>query len=380
VAPVGPWVDDRFYRKQAERYGPVFKTSHVVFPTVCVIGLRTGIELLREHDAVLDTPPARFSTFIDEGFVRYMTPELHAEYWQAMRKGVTGPLIREAEPDIARIVRRELGRPRSIGATSDRIACIVLLRLVFGIPPDDPEMEQVVKLYQVIDPRRAWRSSRTGVLGAIEETESIIRRRAPAGFFGAALAGGDGAIDERVLLRNFVLLNHTAGGDMGGMLAWIVRKLTDDPEWVDRVRAEEPPSGLARRIAQETLRLEQSEFLTRRATTDIHWQGYVIPKGWRVRVCVRESHRSPEIFDQPDLFDPDRFLTAPPARDVYSPFGVTSTRTSCLGEPLTLTVGRIFVDELVRGFDWTVVSDGPREFSGFHWRPSRRFRIVLAPR
>jgi (+)-abscisic acid 8'-hydroxylase len=126
--------------------------------------------------------------------------------------------------------------------------------------------------------------------------------------------------------------------------------------------------------------MEQSEFITRRATEDIHWEGYLIPKGWRLRVCVRESHRSAEIFDHPDRFDPDRFLSAPPTRDDYSPFGVTSTRTSCLGEPLTLTVGRIFVDELVRGYDWTVVSDGPREFSGFHWRPSRRFSIALAPR
>ena len=380
LAPVGPWVDDRFYGKQAARYGPVFKTSHVVFPSVCVVGLKTGIELLREHDAVLDTPPARFSTFIDGGFVRYMTPRTTRRYWRAMRKGVTGSIIRDAESDIAEIVRSELGRPGPIPATTDRIACRVLLRLLFGIPPDDPDMDRVVALYQVIDPRRAWRSSRKGVLAAIEETEAIVRRRGqrPASSV-RRLAAGEGAVDERILLRNFVILNHTAGGDLGGLLAWIVRKLTDHPEWVERVRAEEPPSALARRIAQETLRLEQAEFLTRRATEDIHWNGYVIPRGWRVRICVRESHRSAAIFEQPDRFDPDRFLASPPSRDVYSPFGVTSTRISCLGEPLTLTVGRIFVDELVRGFDWTVVSDGPREFSGFHWRPSRRFRIALAP-
>jgi cytochrome P450 len=265
----------------------------VVFPTVCVVGLKTGIELLREHDAVLDTPPARFSTFIDGGFVRYMTPDEHAAYWRAMRKGVTGSIIRDAESDISEIVRSELCRPGPIPATMDRIACRVLLRLVFGIRPDDPDMARVVALYQVIDPRRAWRSSRKGVLAAIEETEEIVRAREAAGFFGAALAAGEDGVDERILLRNFVILNHTAGGDLGGLLAWIVRMLTDHPEWVARVRAEDPPSGLARRIAQETLRLEQAEFLTRRATADIAWNGYVIPKGWRVRICVRESHRSP---------------------------------------------------------------------------------------
>jgi (+)-abscisic acid 8'-hydroxylase len=379
LAPIGPWVDDRFYGKQAARYGPVFKTNHVVLPTVCVVGLRTGIELLRQHDAVLDTPPARFSGYIDQGFVRYMPPEEHAEYWRAMRKGVTGAILREAEPDISTIVRRELAQPGPTGATTDRIASVVLLRLLFGIPPDHPDMERVVALYRVIDPRRAWRSRRRRVLAAIEETEAIIRGRGPGGFFRAALEAGDDTVDERVLLRNFVLLNHTAGGDLGGLLAWIVRMLTDHPAWVERVRADERPSGLARRIAQETLRLEQSEFLTRRATEDIHWDGYLIPKGWRLRICVRESHRSPAVFADPDVFDPDRFVPTPPSRDDYSPFGVTSTRTSCLGEPLTLTVGRIFVEELVR-FDWSVVNDGPREFSGFHWRPSRRFRVALAAR
>ncbi|MFL5674548.1 MAG: cytochrome P450 [Chloroflexota bacterium] len=380
VASVGPWVDDQFYRKQADRYGPVFKTRHVTIPTVCIVDLRAGMALLRDHDAALDTPPARFSSFIEGGFVRYMAPDDHRTYWQAMRRGVTGAIIRDAEADIARIVRRHLDGTTSTSETTDEIACRVLLRLLFGFAPDDPEADRLVSLYRVIDPRRAWRSTRRTVLAAIEETEATILRRTPAGFYGAALATADGSVDEAILLRNFVFLNHAAGGDLGGLLAWIVRMLTDNPQWIARLRAEEPRSALARHVVQETLRLEQSEFITRRATEDIRWAGFLIPKGWRIRICVRESHRSAAMFPDPDRFDPDRFIAARPDHEAYSPFGVVTTRTSCLGEALTLAVGRIFVDELVRGFDWSVVSDGPREFSGFHWRPSRKFRIALAPR
>ena len=62
------------------------------------------------------------------------------------------------------------------------------------------------------------------------------------------------------------------------------------------------------RIVMETLRLEQSEYLYRETTRDIEHKGVVIPRGWLVRLCVRESHQDPAIFANPDVFDPDRFL------------------------------------------------------------------------
>ena len=78
----------------------------------------------------------------------------------------------------------------------------------------------------------------------------------------------------------------------------------------------------------------------------------------------------PSVFTDPDQFDPDRFLGDPIPRHDYSAFGASTTRTRCLGEGLTLTVGRLFVEQLVCGFDWSVVHRGAPEFSGVHWRPS----------
>ena len=43
----------------------------------------------------------------------------------------------------------------------------------------------------------------------------------------------------------------------------------------------------------ETLRLEQSEFVMRRAYTDIRFGEVLIPEGWFVRVCIHEIHRDP---------------------------------------------------------------------------------------
>ena len=35
---------------------------------------------------------------------------------------------------------------------------------------------------------------------------------------------------------------------------------------------------------------------------------------------------------------------------------------------------------IAAGFDWRVVRDGPREFSGWHWAPSGRLRLQLRRR
>jgi cytochrome P450 len=128
---------------------------------------------------------------------------------------------------------------------------------------------------------------------------------------------------------------------------------------------------------RETLRLDQSEFLLRRVKRPIRWGEFDIPAGWFVRVCVQESHRSPEAFDDPERFDPDRFLD-PPDRARYSPFGVY--RRLCPGEHLARAIGMHLVIELASRYDLQVVGDGPPEFSGFHWRPNPRFRVRLVAR
>jgi cytochrome P450 len=116
----------------------------------------------------------------------------------------------------------------------------------------------------------------------------------------------------------------------------------------------------------------------RTAKRPLSVEGHHIPAGWLVRICIRESHRDPASFTDPDRFDPDRFLRPPHDPRAYAPLGLG--RHACLGRTLVQVAGAAVLGTLARSFDWHVASDGPREFAAFHWTPSRRFRIAIARR
>lgn len=61
-------------------------------------------------------------------------------------------------------------------------------------------------------------------------------------------------------------------------------------------------------VIQETLRSASIlSFTFREAVEDVEFQGYVIPKGWKVLPLFRTIHHSSDFFPHPHKFDPSRF-------------------------------------------------------------------------
>ena len=77
---------------------------------------------------------------------------------------------------------------------------------------------------------------------------------------------------------------------------------------------------LANRMVLETPRLEQSENLMRKVLHDIQFEGFLIPKGWLVRIGIQESQYDAAIFPYPHDFNFDRFLTGSYGPKQYSAF------------------------------------------------------------
>jgi hypothetical protein len=106
---------------------------------------------------------------------------------------------------------------------------------------------------------------------------------------------------------------------------------------------------------------------------------YRAPAGWLVRVCTQESHRNPEVFADPDRYDPDRFLDPSWNAAEYAPFGIDGH--SCIGEALTRRFTSVLLVRIARSYDVVVTNDGPLEMGEFqHWTPSDDFRIRLVSR
>lgn len=392
--PVRPWSDPEFYKRQAARYGSVFKMCQFGQPMVCVVGLERANRLLLDHDHEMVAPPLPFSRFIEGGYLRYLPEETHAQYRRFFRSLFHSDVVPRAEPRVACAFRRGFA---AMADASDHGSVAVkpaVMRMMFaawsdlfyGIDASHPDFTRLKQLFKVIDIRKARWASHRRIDSALAEIESIIRRRAaelttasaaPACFLDTLARTHPEALEDRTVLGNLIYIMQVTWGDVSGLLVWVFKMLSQHPEWRERL-ARAPSRDLATRFVQETLRLEQSESRYRRTLIDLEVDGFRIPKNWLVRMCIRESHQDETVFPNPRAFDPDRFLGRPFTRAQYAPFG--AFRLACIGEEITKWAGALFAIELASGFAWRVTDDGPPEINSWaHNGPSPRFRVALTP-
>ena len=403
LVPVRQFVDEDFLARRVDRAGPVAKTTWPTLdqPVVCVYGLRRAADLLRDDAASLRGVGIAFDPLIPAGFLRNMEPDDHGHYKRLFEQALTDDLVEARRPGLEAAAAGALAAMAAMdGDGADprphllRATVTALVPLLLGIDPASPEGRRAAEIYDGMgeflefqsedseDGRRYRRlaTELEAILrhGAAQALDALGAGREPMPSVVSAIARADPEVlDDPNVSGNLVFVLRTASVDVASLLHWILKMLGDHPEWCLRVR-EDGSGDLSRRVVLETLRLHQSEFIQRRVLEPVEIEGHIVPAGWFVRLCVRESHRDPEIFSNPASFDPDRFAGRRLSRYEYSPFGRLEHR--CIGETLTIELASSFVARLCNGYDWSVVRDGPPEFNRYHWRPSERFRVRLEPR
>jgi cytochrome P450 len=396
LPPVGAVEDERFFARQAAEHGPVFKIGGFRRNVVCVVGLERGAALLRRHDADLAVPAPPFDRVIPKGFLRFMSTADHAVYRRAVQRGLSRELVDTAEGSLRKAVTdtlTQLARASSRGGDVGvdprpflhALTFGALVELLLGVGTGDPAFERLARLYRDVDHLSVLPFAIRRARRAITAIAACLGDGAPGRCcaLSQAVAAEPGLARDPTLIGNFVFMVRVGATDIAGLLSWMLSLLGDHPVWLARLRAGSPGGGathdLASRVVTETLRLQQSEYLTRVTLAPIEVEGYVVPRRWAVRLCVHESHRDPGIFPRPDAFDPDRHLGRDAAPTELAPFGMD--RHACLGEHLTRTLGRILVEELALGYDPAVAGSTPAEMGrALHWEPGRRFRVRLTER
>lgn len=391
--------DRHFYRDQSRIHGPVFKMSQFGRPVVCVVGLETAREVLRSDALAGARLP--YNRFLPKGTLRYMEPRAHGEEAPFFRKvlgSVDLPaheaLVRGSCRDmLARLSERSCTTPEGLPPreTLGSWAFIALASIFWGIPPGDRRLQALHEAQSKLEIGRGggprWKQAmREGLQSINDMMREVAGEEAreegtvdESTALSTMLSEDPRALDDPSRAHNLTLVFRLAVTDVTSLLDWLVAQLTANPEWQRTVREDES-GAVAGQVVQETLRLEQSEYLYRKVRGPLRIGQYRIPPGWLLRVCVQESHRDPTIFPDPDRFDPARFAGALRSRREYSPFGVDEH--GCMGVPMVHFLASLFVEELCRAYAVRETRPAPLERGTRHrdhWKPGRDRRVRVEP-
>ncbi|XP_065876539.1 geraniol 8-hydroxylase-like [Euphorbia lathyris] len=177
---------------------------------------------------------------------------------------------------------------------------------------------------------------------------------------------------DRTTIKHLFMDLLTAGTDTtSSTLEWAMAELLRNPGTLRKAREElvqiigrdkvVNESDVAqlpylRAIIKETLRLHPAAplLVPRKAGADVEIGGYIIPKDAQVMVNAWAMGRDPSVWENPELFMPERFLgSAVDARGQHFeliPFG--SGRRICPGMPLAIRMLHLMLASLIHRFDW----------------------------
>uniref|UniRef100_A0A0V0H610 Putative ovule protein n=1 Tax=Solanum chacoense TaxID=4108 RepID=A0A0V0H610_SOLCH len=86
---------------------------------------------------------------------------------------------------------------------------------------------------------------------------------------------------------------------------------------------------------------------------DFNYQGYSIPKGWKIYWNVPATHMDPKVFPDAKNFDTSRFEGAGPTPFSYIPFG--GGPRMCLGKEFARLEILVFIHNVVEDFRWKLL-------------------------
>lgn len=176
--------------------------------------------------------------------------------------------------------------------------------------------------------------------------------------------------------RNEILSLFVAGHETTATaLTWCWYLLSQHPEVYRKMReegdhvlagrlptiADIPNLPYTLQVFKETMRLYPPVYaFTRGAKSSTQLGDYFIPKGTSVVISPYTLHRRPNLFPDPERFDPDRFAPQQEPnipRYAYIPFGAGSHM--CLGTHFALLEGHLLLATLAQRLTFEFVGSGP---------------------
>jgi cytochrome P450 len=386
----GALDDPGFLLKQAELHGPVFKVWLDGKVTTCIFGLLLGRRFLSENENRIRAATTDLVPLFPHGTLRQMVGDPHREYRRVFVEAFQTMPLAGHEAAVREILVRLLNSLsageqavgfEAIRALLKRGLTELLFRLILGIDRAWHGFDQLMECYERFAPNGIFVVVRPMHRDTYATMKSLLLTRANelrASSDFSSLLGRLVAADklDETSIGNLIVMTEAGRFDMMGFWGWLIRMLGENREFLDQIAGMDDRGrrvALCEAVALEALRLEQSEFIFRVATSDILFDGHFIPKRSRIRIAVWESHKDPRNFAEPFRFDPQRFLGDKPSAEAYSPFGLDKHR--CLGADWVIFLSSLFIEQLAFGLRWDTLADGAPQRGVFHFEPSKNLVV-----
>lgn len=125
-------------------------------------------------------------------------------------------------------------------------------------------------------------------------------------------------------------------------------------------------------VCSEVLRIYPVAFLAQLRITKVPMMigGYKLEPGSYLAPCIYLCHRRPDLYPEPDRFNPNRFLERQFSAYEYFPFGGSDRR--CIGAAFALFEMKLVLATILSQYDLTLVEQAPV-------KPIRR-GVTIAPK
>ncbi|KAI7729102.1 hypothetical protein M8C21_019440 [Ambrosia artemisiifolia] len=384
-----------FFASKQKRYGDIFKTRILGYPCVMLASPEAARFVLVSHAHLFKpTYPKSKEKLIGPSALFFHTGNYHACMRKLVQTSFSPEVTRKLIPDIERLAISSLeswdnGQVINTFDAMKKFAFEVGILSIFG-HLNKKYTDLLKKNYSILEkgyncfplklPGTAYHKSLMArkrlnqILGKIvrERKENKLSANNLLGYLLNFRDEKGNTLSEETIADNIIGVLFAAQDTTASVLTWILKYLSDDPKLLVAVKGEQKAicesefgenrsltwamtrnMPLTYRVILESLRKASViSFTFREAAVDVEYEGYLIPKGWKVMPLFRNIHHNPEFFADPGNFDPFRFEN-PPKPFTYMPFG--SGMHACPGNELAKLEMLVLLHHLLTKYRWELV-------------------------
>ncbi|KAK9670396.1 hypothetical protein RND81_13G199100 [Saponaria officinalis] len=339
-----------FFIDKQKRYGDVFKT-HILGCPCIMLASPEAIKFVLMTKAKLFKPtyPKSKEKLIGKMAIFFQQGTYHGQIRKLVQASVSLDSIKPLVLEIEAIVKSTLGlwaggqELNTFHELKKFTFDIAVLTIFGGL--DDYYKKVLKENYVTLD--KGYNSFPTVLPGTKYFNSLMARRRlghiireimnerrekrlATKDLLGCLLNFRDE--DGKTLTKNQIIDNvigvlFAAQDTTASILTWILKYITDDVNLLAQIQKEQKKiyeandngrqpltwaqtreMQLTHRVILESLRMASIiSFTYREAIEDVVYNGYLIPKGWKVLPLFRNIHHNSTFFEQPQIFDASRF-------------------------------------------------------------------------